>query len=190
MNDTDELPFDKLRKPSEVAIRCVVLLGVVAAGHQQPRSEIVHWLRQYCLWDAVTPNEAAFLLSESPSQHQTVDATWRAEALYTLLWALHRLPTFISPTQQCNLQQTTAAMPELYSDPSEFIASARLRDPQSIYDVLDPIFHVHWEVRDAEIRGKPVPNGYDSGAVVERHYAYNWLTCWQDQEWDDVTTDT
>ena len=190
MNDTDKLPFDKLRKPSDVATRCVVLLGVVAAGHQQPRPEIVRWLRQYGLWKAVSPNEAAFLLSESPSEQQIVDATWRAEALHALLWALHRLSTFNHPTTQCDLQQVTAAMPELYSDPTDFITTAQLRDIPTVYETLDPIYHVHWEMRDAQLRGLPVPNGYDSGAVVERHYAYNWLTCYCDQEWDDISTDT
>ena len=100
------------------------------------------------------------------------------------------MPVFSPPTQLCDLQQITTAMPELYSDPSLFIASARLHDPHTIHDVLDPIYHVHWQVRDAQLRGQPIPNGYDAGAVVERHYAYNWLTCYGNQDWDDISTDT
>ena len=33
-------------------------------------------------------------------------------------------------------------------------------------------------------------NGFDSGAVFERHYAYNWLTGYCDQDWDEISTDT
>ena len=63
-NEDEEYPPDKMRTPEEVAARCVVLLGVIAAGYEQPRADIIAWLREQNLWSAVSPDEAAFLQSE------------------------------------------------------------------------------------------------------------------------------
>lgn len=190
MNESEKIPFDRIRTPTEVAIRSVILSGVVAAGHQQPRVAISNWLKKHNLWISVTPEESAFLSNDNPTQQQFIDATWRAEALHTLLWALKRIPTFSAPTHLCDLQQIILAMPELYSDPSAFIAEAQLQTARTIFEVLDPIYQVHWQVRDAQLFGRPVPNGFLPGAVRERHHAYNWLTCYFDQDWDDISTDT
>jgi hypothetical protein len=188
--DAEQDSPDEMRTPGEVAARCVVLLGVVAAGYEQPRTDIVEWLREQSLWGAVSPNEAAFLQSDTPIQKQFVNATWRAEALHALLWALDQMPVLCPPTECCDLNAVREAMPDLYADTSEFISSARLRDESTIKDVLGAIYHTHWQVRDAQLNQRPIPNGFDPGAVFERHYAYNWLTGYCNQEWDETSTDT
>ncbi len=190
MNENEEYPPDKMRAATDVAARCVVLNGVVAAGFKQPRDKIVTWLRQQKLWCAVSPNEAAFLQSDNPDSQQMVDAMWRTEALHALLWCLARMPVLSTPTERCDLNLTLQALPGLYADTAEFISSARLRDGTTIENQLGAIYHAHWEVRDAQINQRPIPNGYHAGAVYERHYAYNWLTGYCRQDWDGISTDT
>ena len=136
-NEDEEYPPDEMRKPAEVAARCVVLLGVIAAGYEQPRAEIFAWLRGQSLWSAVSPNEAAFLQSDTPTQQQIVNATWRTEALHALLWSLDRMPALCPPTQRCDLDSVREAMPDLYADTSDFISSALLRDEDTIEDFRD-----------------------------------------------------
>ena len=190
MNEDEEYPPDKMRTPAEVAARCVVLHGVIAAGYEQPRADIIAWLRQQNLWDAVSPDEAAFLQSDTPTPQQMLNATWRTEALHALLWALDRMPVLYPPTERCDLDRVRQSLPDLYADTSEFVSSARLRDDDTIEDILGAIYHTHWQVRDAQINRRPVPNGFDAGAVMERHYAYNWLTGYCNQDWDDISPDT
>jgi hypothetical protein len=49
---------------------------------------------------------------------------------------------------------------------------------------------MHWACVDARIKGQEVAGGIHPGIVYERHYCLNWLTRYQDQEWDDVQTNT
>jgi hypothetical protein len=190
MNEDDEdPPPDVMREASEVARRCCVLIAIVSLGHQQPRDATVGWLMDEGLWDYVTPKEREFIMDSSPSQQSIVDATWRAEALHVLLWSLSRIESLCPPTQQCSLSAECDASPYLRPT-ADFIATAQLRSEEEITSALDIIYHTHWEVRDAQIRGREVPNGYVAGAVMERHYALNWLTGYCGQDWDDITTDT
>jgi hypothetical protein len=181
------------------------LHGVLAAGHNEPRDEIVEWLHREGLWDWVTAKESDFLLSNSPAEQQRINATWRAEALFPLLWSLG-LIELPSPMQLCDLQLIQGVMPPLLDPVGEFISSAKLRSESEIYDANEEIYHIHWRVRDAQLRNEPTSPGklprmpvedldppvesYVTGVVQERHYALNWLIGYCGQEWDDITTDT
>lgn len=186
--DDEELP-DVVREAPEVARRCCVLIGIVAAGHREPRPPIVDWLKQEELWENVSPREQSFLLDESPTPQQFVDASWRAEALHALLWSLYALPVIREATEICSLQQERDATPYLQPT-SDFIAAASLRPGEEIHAALDMIYHTHWRIRDAELRGSAVPDGLDRGVISERHHALNWVTGYCGQKWDDITTDT
>jgi hypothetical protein len=57
-------------------------------------------------------------------------------------------------------------------------------------DMSDLIYRLHWAVRDATLSGKKPPGRLNPSVVYEWHYGVNWLTCYEDQEWDEVSTDT
>jgi hypothetical protein len=181
---------EKMRSADEVARRCVVLYAIIAAGHEEPREQLVEWLQREGLWDAVSPQEVEFLTSNSLTRQQYVNATWRAEALFPLLWALGRVPQMPLPTSLCDVQLIRQVLPPLFESVSEFISSAQLVHESVIRDANDEIYHTHWKVRDAQLFGKPVPDGLNPGVVRERHYALNWLIGYFNQDWDDVSTDT
>lgn len=204
--DFDDEIADQIRRADEVACRCIVLHGVLAAGHNVPRDKIVSWLRREGLWDLVSPDESAFLLSEAPTQQQRINATWRAEALFPLLWSLSLIPNVPIPQQLCDLQLVQRVLPPLFEPVAEFISSARLRSDSEIHAASEEIYQIHWRIRDARLRGQPTPPGklprmshdncdppvesYHSGVVQERHHALNWLIGYCGQDWDDITTDT
>jgi hypothetical protein len=197
---------DQIRSASSVARRCVVLYGVLAAGHGVLRDQIAAWLRSEGLWDVVSPDESAFLLSESPTHQQQVNATWRAEALFPLLWSLGLIPDLPSPQQLCDVPLIQRVLPPLFEPVGEFIASARLRSDSEVYAASEEIYQIHWRVRDARLRGQPTSPGslarmpredsdppvesYIAGVVQERHHALNWLIGYCGQDWDEITTDT
>jgi hypothetical protein len=169
-------------------------------------SDLVAWLRREELWNAVTGRECDFLLSKKRTVQQDVDATWRAEAIIPLLWSLGLISDVPSPKEVCDVRSIENLLPPLFESVREFISSAELRSDSKIYNANEEIFHIHWEVRDAQLSKKPVSPGqlsrmpvpskesntkyYNASVVQERHYALNWLIGYCGQHWDEITTDT
>jgi len=177
-----------MREGSAVARRCLVLYAVLAAGHGTSRDDLAQWLRREELWDSVSPEEMAFLQAADLSRQQIIGATWRAEALFPLVWALGAIPALPAPANQCDVQLLRSALPPLFGPAAEFIEQAKVRDEGEIMDAHEATYQAHWTVRDATIDGRPVPASYNPGVIQERHLALNWLIF--PEEWDDVTTDT
>lgn len=180
----------QVREAAEVARRCIVLHAVIAAGHHESRPELVRWLRKEGLWEFVSLQEASFFEVESLTQQQYVNATWRAEALLPLLWALGRIEQMPPPVELCDAELLQDAMPPLFETVGEWLAFARLRDRDKIWAANEEIYQAHWKVRDAQLNHRSIPNGYSPEIVQERHHALNWLIGYMGQDWDEVTTDT
>ena len=202
----EEEQVDEIRAAADVARRCIVLYAVLAAGHGEPREELVAWLRREGVWEAVSPEESAFLSADSPTRQQSINATWRSEALFPLVWALGLIAELPAPMQLCDVQGIRSVLPPLLDSVGEFISSSRLRGDTEIHAANEGIYQIHWRVRDAQFRNEPTAPGklprmpvpdceppvesYDAGVVRERHYALNWLIGYCGQDWDDITTDT
>ena len=73
---------------------------------------------------------------------------------------------------------------------AEFEAKVNLRSPSEILSELDKIYRMNWACVDARIKGETVSGNINPSVVYERHYSLNWLTNHQNQNWDDVTTNT
>lgn len=178
------------RSAQEVAARSVVLYAVVGAGHKENRSEIVSWLVAEGLWDHVSPDERDFLECGEATQRQVVNATWRAEALFALLWSLRLFQDLPPPVALCDLQAMQSVLPAFLGPTATWIQLAQSRSAGEIEAANAEIYQTHWSVRDAQLFGRPVPNGYHPGIVQERHHALNWLVRYGNYDWDDVATDT
>jgi hypothetical protein len=179
----------RLREPKEVAKRTIILYALVAVAHQADRKRATSWLKREGLWESVSPKEKDFLESDDPPEQDRVEASWRAESLWTLLWALRKTERLELPKEMCDTQLIQQIMPAPESSCTEFINQATLRPPSEILDATDLIYRVHWAAVDARLNGKETPGGFHPGIIYERHYALNWLV-WYADEWDDVTTDT
>ena len=174
------------RSKEEVALRTLCLQLVAAKGGGL-RDEVVEGiLEDYELRPHLTPEELAFVLDNSPSQHDRTKFSWRHEAAWTLLWALGFVPHLGKPTQICDVDFAASTMMERTT--SRFIDESDLRPIADILDQADLIYRYHWAVRNARIKGQQIPAGLDAGVTAERHYALNWLVL--EQAWDDVSTDT
>jgi hypothetical protein len=134
--------------------------------------------------------EASWLHSPHATKQQLVNATWRAEALLPLLWALGVVDNLPAPAATCDLALLQAALPPLFGPTADFIAAAVLRDEAAIYEALEKTYQAHWTVVDARLNDKPFPDGLDGDLIYERHHALSWLTGYCGQDWGDVTTDT
>ncbi len=185
VEDVQEARF---RSAQDVARRAIVLYNVAALANGIEKQKVVEALKKAGVWDSVAPSEKAFIEAAAPTKQQTINATWRVEGLWVLLWALRKVETLDFPAQHCDPQNIHPLIPRA-DRAQEFMDSARLRDPEEILDETDKIYRIHWAVREAQLNDKAMPADLNSGVVVERHYALNWLT-WYEDEWDDITTDT
>lgn len=176
----------RLRARDEIAGRCMALYAI--ACRAVPGGVSARKARGFLAGfeHALSPAETAFLEKWFPDRQSKIQFAWRFESLWTLLWALRMVEEIGEPTGPRSVDEIGAAM----GLPSDRLFNAELRPISEILDQLDFIYRCHWATTDARIKAEPAPGGLDPGVVVERHCALNWLTCFQNAEWDDASTDT
>ncbi|MEO1617023.1 MAG: DUF4272 domain-containing protein [Planctomycetota bacterium] len=135
-------------------------------------------------FQALTPREQVFLDQESPSEEDVSASGWRYEALATLQWALGWTTELPFPDAICDVPEVARFM--IAVPPRERIAEASLRPVGEILDAMDLNFRLLWVAREAHARGTEVPAGVQGGVVAERQHAFNWLTYFENADWDDV----
>lgn len=177
-----------LRTPDDVAWRTlglfVVAVRAESIANGSPIS--IEQLREKMplAFQALTPQEQAFLDEEAPPEQDVSAAGWRYEALATLQWALGWQPELPFPDEICDVPEVARRM---ISEPGlQLIQSAELRPEAEILDALDFNFRLLWTARDAETQGIEIPGGIEGGVVTERQHALNWLTNFENADWDDV----
>lgn len=177
------------RRDSEtVAWRAMALLVVAMKGEGLEQATIDEIVADYRLGPHFTPDEARFITSTAPSEHDRIQYSWRYEAAWTLLWSLGYVDALGKPTDTCDVARAVGFLRDRTAQ--QFLADAKLRPLDTVLDEADLIYRYHWAVRDAEINNRRVPADLSSSVIIERHYALNWLIGYMDQPWDDITTDT
>jgi hypothetical protein len=176
------------RSKEEVALRALCLIFVAAKGEGLEDKVVERVLKSYGLWPHLTPKELAFVLDNSPSQHDRVQFIWRYEAASTLLWALGLVAQLGKPVQPCDVEFVVSTMTG--TTISQFIEDSELRPIADILDQVDLIYRYHWAVRNARTKGQQIPADLNPDVTDERHHALNWLIGYLEQAWDDVSTDT
>ena len=129
--------------------------------------------------------EKNYLSSPSYGNQAQINASWRLEALYLLVWAVGLVPTLPFPTEQASVNEFIDSLPRSDEAPDNFISSLKLRPISEIMDASDLTYRLHWAVRQ---HGASLD--IDGGVVQERHHAINWLTNYDGEKWDWVATDT
>lgn len=181
----------RLRSAAEVGSRAVALLAValraesLAAGKPVPVAELEQKLPG--VRQALSPQETAFLQNEQPSEAELTQFSWRYESLLTLEWALG-LADLPWPDGPCDAATTSRTLLERAEEAVG--AKALLRPGAEILDALDLHYRLHWLVRQSRIDGQALPAGLDAGVVAERHHALNWLTRFENADWDETDTPT
>lgn len=180
-----------LRAPDEVARRALALFAVAVRGESLgggepiPQAELRE--RLPAGWAALSPWERAFVEEDDPPRQDVLNATWRYEALATLLWTLGALDELPFPTGLCDVPRVARTC---LADPPRLVAEARLRPTGELLDALDEHYRLHWAVRQARIDNMKPAADLEPGVVAERHYALNWLTRHEEAAWDEVETPT
>ena len=87
-------------------------------------------------------------------------------------------------SRTCDEERIKRTMSFFLKDPSEFLNRGSKRSDRKIFDELDAIQSLHWDIRSGEETDN-VP-----GVVIERHRALQWAADAHGEPWDEVSTDT
>ncbi len=175
------------RSARQIAIRAIILQGVVAVASKVNPEPIVEWFQDNRIWDSVTPEEKAFLNNPSPTKEQSNRLAWHQEAEWTLLWVISKVESLGLPTRGCDTRKLVdEIIPPLGSEIRDFLASAKVREPGVLLAEDDRTYDL-WCYAHKARRKVELPRDLNWGVLYERRYAFEWLD--GREEWDDVTCD-
>ena len=172
----------------DIAIRTVILQGVVAVAYQVDAEPVIEWFHEQEIWDAVTPKEQEFLLLPTRSTEECNRYRAHQEAEWTLLWVIGKIDALGLPTHYCDTRRLVdEIIPPLGTDIESFVRSAGLQKPGVLLAEDDRTYTMwcsYWRDRR---ESKPLPHDLNITVLYERRYAFEWLD--GIQKWDDVTCD-
>lgn len=175
------------RTARQIAVRAIILQGVVAVAFKVNPQAIMDWFRKQRIWRSVTPAERAFLTTSSPTGKQSLQFSWHKEAEWTLLWAIGKVESLGLPTTECDTRRLVdEIIPPLGTDISEFVSTAKTREPGVLLAEDDRTYQMWCYAQKARRNGQ-LPSDLNWSVLYERRYAFEWLD--GDQNWDDVTCD-
>lgn len=175
----------KLRDAKDVAQRILILTYLnVASEDEASKEEIVGFLKNKHLWDAVSPKEKKLFEKPRLSEIESLSIAWQAEAVKCLLWSIQKINNLDLPFEEADINHLLDTLPEFLSDPYEFIQEAELRPTSEILDMSDFLYRLHSSILEIE-EEKLESLRINFNIVYERHYAINWLTYFA-EGWDEI----
>jgi hypothetical protein len=146
-----------------VAERALVLASLACRGAieqdagttkaEEFRGKVSEWLKRSGMEREIEPAEHDILLTPlgKLSKEQHASATWQAEGLVVLAWALCRagLPSYESTA---NAKQIADSLGWLTDEAARFCQAAELRPTAEIQAVADKLFALDWRLADFQLR--------------------------------------
>lgn len=176
-----------LRTEKDMVDRAYALLITAVKGEGVEQEHLVTTVAAKNI-ESLSPKEKHIYQAETLDDQERGYATWRYESLYTVLWALGIIDGLIYPNQICDVQAIVGKI--FQTSRTDFEGSVKLRNKAEILDELDKTYRMNWACVDARIKGEEVSGSILPSVVYERHYALNWIISHQNQDWDDVLTNT
>ena len=128
-----------------VATRAVVLSYVVGLGFGQTGERMKQPLIDFSLFESASANEQRLLTASSISEQDKVNCSWLVESLQSIGYCLGLVN--LDPFSQCD-DELASKFPPAFTDPSDFIRTAKLRPFDDIYQQADLHYRIHWAARN------------------------------------------
>lgn len=181
----------ELRNIEEVGIRMACLFCVVGSAFEPAETAFREYLRKHQLWDHLTPEEIAFLSNPAPDRKANINFARRTEALFILMWSAGLFEELPLPTRQTDTDKIVSVFPECDESPWPFIRKMQMRPKSEILDAADLIYRLHWAVRNTGATGQSAcRTRLHAVVVMEWRHAINWVTEYENPDWDEVKTST
>jgi hypothetical protein len=124
--------------------------------------------------------------NDSPSQQEVINFCWRYECIAILMWCLGMFEELQLPIEICDVRWIGQKIASL--DLHEFIQQVQYRSLAEILDKLDLNYRLQWLAHQSRIDGVEMPDRLSPSIIQERLYALNWLTRFDNANWDDIDT--
>ncbi|TRZ38157.1 DUF4272 domain-containing protein [Niallia circulans] len=177
-----------IRSKVEIINRIIPLTITAAKALEAPDEYLAEAVEDYQANKLFTNEERQFMESEITNEQAKINFSWKLESIWVLLWSVGLVPELNSPDKTCDVDLLLDVV--LNSSRDDLLNKATVKEKSIILDELDFIYRAHWAVRNAQLHGTDIPAALDEGVVYERHYAFNWLVHYMDQEWEEISTDT
>lgn len=189
----------KLRSREEKVKRAAALFTVavyseVMLSENSSRENALSYFNKmdqlYGVRSYITPKEAEYINNPEPEKQECIQFVWRYECCGVLLWAAGVVDDLSYPSEIIDVP-VLAAIFWQHKGIKDLLSKGFARSEAEILDTADITLRYDWACVDARIHGKEAPASLDSGIVVERHYAFNWIIgANEGANWDDVLTTT
>jgi hypothetical protein len=179
----------QIRSKEEVVKRTIAtaIAAVKGEGIEQATIEMV--IKQFDARSFFSPEELVFINNLEAYGEGNAKFSWRYEGLWVFLWSLGFIEDLYFPTDICDVPKAVGFIRD--SDTFEnMLSMSKMRSNTEILEQADLIYRMDWACVNARLKNEVAPAGLDAGVVFERHYALNWLIRYQNQEWDNVRTDS
>jgi hypothetical protein len=176
------------RTAHEIAVRAIILQGVVAVAYGVEAQPVIEWFQQQHIWEAVSPQEQAFLFDKGDSEERLNKFQAHQEAEWALLWMIGKIDALGLPTHFCDTKKLVdEVIPALGSNILDFVSSAALWD-NNLLLAEDLRTYNLWcfALRDRR-ENKTLPDDLNLMVLYERRYAFEWLDSLD--EWDRIVCD-
>lgn len=186
----------KLRDVEEIVQRAIAL-GLIAnyslchlegTDTVENKRGLLNAIEHYNALAFFTEKERAFIFNDNIDEQQAIQFVWQFECVYVLLWALSLIIELKYPDEICSVPEVMSFIFG-FDDINTFNESVQLKDVEDIIDQADLIYRLDWACVEARIKNVEITE-VNSEIILERHRALNWLICYDDANWDDVTMDT
>jgi len=129
---------------------------------------------KYNVLELLTPMEQQ-VIAGTISEAGAINAAWKYEAVWVLLWALGVVEELSFPNEICDCDLVMGTM-RRFKGLSDFMANTTLRPIEEILQALDLHYRYHWAAVNARVNGSD-PAGIDEEVVMERRAGLEWLCC-------------
>lgn len=177
-----------------VALFAVAVYSEVLLSENPDREEAIGYINKldeiYGIGNDLTPAEKAYLADPQPEQSTCIQFVWRYECCGVLLWASGITEELPYPSDICDVP-VIASIFWQHKGLDDLMSKGFARTDAEILDAADLTLRYDWACVDARIHQKENPASLDGGVVMERHYAFNWITGADGAtEWDDIRPNT
>ena len=172
------------QEASSVAMRIVVLNHVIGIGFGGDARRLKGLLEEFGLFAHASRREQDLLSRTDHTPQEKVNATWLVECVQSLSWCLGLVG--LDPFRHCD-DDLASHFPKPFADPRDFIASARLRPLDEIFQQADLHYRLHWASRNARLMHQRC--SVSEGLISERRKALDWVIG-VEADWDKIPLDT
>jgi len=174
-----------VRTKEELCDRLIALTAVSAKAMGATENDVNQYLKDNAPIK-LSPEENEFINGPA-NEKASLKYSWRSESALVLMWVLSLLEELPFPSTESNVDPLWEIV--YVKSRAELLEVAKVRPLQEIVEKLDLIYCLDWACVESRVKRKPL-EALNSEVVYEWHYAINWVTLYENQEWDDVTTDT